>query len=621
MTGIILGIIALVAGVLFLIAYRRAGKRAAEEVTAASSNVFEDESQVNKLKALKLAPKLYAGFSAASFLGALALFAGTSYVNIDKNEVGLINKIYGFTELPQGQIIARNGEKGPQARILGPGFKFVPFINVINEIERHRVITVPEGFYGQIVALDGKPMPEGMFIAPRWSEETHESMLDAEYFLKNGGFKGPQASVLKPGQYRINTKLFNVTVDEKTKATVIPAGFVGVVKSNIDERGGRCVEEEVSATKDSDIKTSKSDALSVKLVQEGCVGIWKKALNPAAYYLNLNAYEVTLVDTRVQTWSYKGGYEKRFIDLSVDQQGNIEQKKRSEVQDVPKTAADRAVFVKIEGWDIPVELRALIQVSSDTAPVVVGAVGGLQEVENRILTPAIRSIVRHAAGSNIRVPVREEDGSLADPVRFEVRKAQVLDLIDNREALEAAIEDKIKEAGAKAGVLVREIRIGEPAIPPELLVSRLRQQLADQLSAAYERETEAQQKRIKTEQARATADEQPRLVAAEIAVQVAAQREQENAALGRAERIYLEEIAAGQKAQASVLGEDKVVLLQGLDKVLATLKEKPELVELISKLVPNTMVMGSGDGLAGPAAILSEALSGRAQAEKEAKSP
>jgi hypothetical protein len=176
----------------------------------------------------------------------------------------------------------------------------------------------------------------------------------------------------------------------------------------------------------------------------------------------------------------------------------------------------------------------------------------------------------------------------------------VLDLIENRDALEQTIEQQIKVEGNKAGVDIREIRLGEPAIPPELLVSRLRVQLADQLSTAYERETDAQQKRIETEQARSTADEQPRLVEAQIAVQVANQREQERAALGRAERQYLEELARGQRAQVDVLGQDRVALLQALEKLLTSLERKPELVGLVGKLVPNTVVGGDGAALPVP---------------------
>ena len=130
--------------------------------------------------------------------------------------------------------------------------------------------------------------------------------------------------------------------------------------------------------------------------------------------------------------------------------------------------------------------------------------------------------------------------------------------------------------------------------------------MADQLGEAYKRETEAQKQRIETEQAKATANEQPRLVESQIAVQVAEQKEAERAALGRAERKYLEEIAQGQSAQANVLGQDRVAMLQALEKVLGSLERQPQLVELMGKLVPNTVVTGSG--FEGAAAILGDAI-------------
>ncbi len=89
-------------------------------------------------------------------------------------------------------------------------------------------------------------------------------------------------------------------------------------------------------------------------------------------------------------------------------------------------------------------------------------------------------------------------------------------------------------------------------------------------------------------------------------MQVAEQREAERAALGRAERKYLEEIAQGQSAQAGVLGQDRVAMLQALEKLLGSLERKPELVALMGKMVPNTVVTGSG--LEGAAAILGDAL-------------
>ena len=62
------------------------------------------------------------------------------------------------------------------------------------------------------------------------------------------------------------------------------------------------------------------------------------------------------------------------------------------------------------------------------------------------------------------------------------------------------------------------ILMDDPAIPPELLVARQRQQLADQLETTYKREQVAQETRIAVEKGRATADQQSELVRAQIAV-------------------------------------------------------------------------------------------------------
>jgi hypothetical protein len=537
-------------------------------------------------------------FGVVLILLGLAALSSTSFVLIAADRVGHLKRIYLADDLPPGRIIALTGQKGPQAEILGPGFHFRPLLNVLFDVEEREVVLVPEGYYGQITTLDGAPMPEGMFIAPIIADDKIAAMLDAQVYIEQGGFRGPQETVLKPGSYRLNRYLFDVRVDQDTAATIIPTGQVGVVKSNVQQPGLNCKEEMVRVSE----AQHDSDALSVPLVPKGCIGLWKEPLLPGAYYLNRHAYDVTLVDTRVQTWEYRGGYRLRTIDLSIDQQGNLTQTENTVEVPMPDTAVDRAVKVKVEGWDIPQELRVVAQISPENAPIVAGSVGGIDQIEHRILTPLIRSIVRNVAGSSIRIPKKEGDKI----VSYETRATRVLDFIENREAIEDTIEDQIKSESRKAGVEIKEIRLGEPAIPPEILVARIRQQLADQLGEAYKRETEAQKQRIETEQARATANEQPRLVESQIAVQVAEQKEAERAALGRAERKYLEEIAQGQSAQANVLGQDRVAMLQALEKVLGSLERQPQLVALMGKLVPDTVVTGSG--LEGAAAILGDAM-------------
>lgn len=59
---------------------------------------------------------------------------------------------------------------------------------------------------------------------------------------------------------------------------------------------------------------------------------------------------------------------------------------------VPADAADKAINVRVEGWTIPVELRIVIQVYPKDAPAVVAPVGTIEDVDNRIVTPAIRDI-------------------------------------------------------------------------------------------------------------------------------------------------------------------------------------------------------------------------------------
>ena len=72
--------------------------------------------------------------------GSLVVFAiigflSRSFVIVDGDEIGALNRIYLGDQLPSGRIIALEGQKGPQAEVLGPGFHLIPFVRVIYEIE------------------------------------------------------------------------------------------------------------------------------------------------------------------------------------------------------------------------------------------------------------------------------------------------------------------------------------------------------------------------------------------------------------------------------------------------------------------------------------------------------
>jgi hypothetical protein len=195
---------------------------------------------------------------------------------------------------------------------------------------------------------------------------------------------------------------------------------------------------------------------------------------------------------------------------------------------------------------------------------------------------------------------------------------KVLSLIDeNRSIVEANIEKAVIPEGKKAGLTIKDVRLVDSVIPPELLVARLREQLAGQLRETFKREKEAQDQRIETEKARATADQQPELVAAEIRVKIAEKDKMAAKLRGEGEKLMLTEIALGQKAQVAVLGEDKVMQLAVLDKVLNAATKNPDIVK-----IPQVLVSGTGGGLEGAAAILgaSNLVQGIPKLEKKEKS-
>lgn len=312
-------------------------------------------------------------------------------------------------------------------------------------------------------------------------------------------------------------------------------------------------------------------------VEKGSIGVWIKPLAPGRYYLNNVAYNVTKVDTRVQTWNYKGGYERRYIDLQVTQDGRIEQKERSEKVSIPGHAADSAIFTRMEGWLVPQELRVQVQVEPKDAPFLVASVGNVEAAEDKVVTPSIRSVVRNICAAE-----------------------KVLSLIDeNRSVVEGKIETAVIPEGKKAGVTIKDVRLVDSMVPPELLVARLREQLAIQLQETFKREKEAQGQRIETEKARATADQQPELVEAEIRVKIAEKNKLASKLKGEGEKLQLTEIARGQKAQVAVLGEQRVMELAVLDKILKAAIDNPNIVK-----IPQILVSGPSGGLEGAAAIL-----------------
>jgi uncharacterized membrane protein YqiK len=176
-------------------------------------------------------PGLVGGFAALLFAvffwKRVLWFFGIIIVPDDS--IGTVTKkfvIFGAnSKLPDGQIVALQGEAGYQADSLSPGLHMGlwPWQYSIDLV---KFTVIPQGKIGVVQACDGKPLPSGRIIA---RDVDCNFFQDARTFLNDGGERGPQMKVVPPGTYRINPLLFTVTLAD---ATEIPQGKLGVVEAH-----------------------------------------------------------------------------------------------------------------------------------------------------------------------------------------------------------------------------------------------------------------------------------------------------------------------------------------------------------------------------------------------------
>src|SRR3954467_13586478 len=146
-------------------------------------------------------------------------------VNIGAKEVGIKERRYFGRRMPQGRVVATDGEVGLQADVLKPGLHFVMY-PVERVVQKVPLVEIGADELGIIEAIDGEPMPMGSVFAPDRAQNAHNNFQDPIAFIKQGGVKGIQLRTLPPGKWAIHPYLFRVSV---CKSTVIPQGKVGVM--------------------------------------------------------------------------------------------------------------------------------------------------------------------------------------------------------------------------------------------------------------------------------------------------------------------------------------------------------------------------------------------------------
>lgn len=141
--------------------------------------------------------------------------------------------------LPAGEILAKPGQQGVQADVLGEGRHFRnPWLY---DHEIRPVINIIPGKMGIVTAKVGEDLPPGEFLA-------------------RPGQKGIWRTVLGPGKYRLNPFGYEVEVVD---AISIPIGYVGVVTG-----------------------LSGEQAPAGEFAGSSQKGVRKDVLQPGLYYLN-----------------------------------------------------------------------------------------------------------------------------------------------------------------------------------------------------------------------------------------------------------------------------------------------------------------------------------------------
>ncbi len=460
-------------------------------------------------------------------------FTLASFQYVGENSIGMVTKNIGFKSLPPGQIIATEGEKGPQARILGPGWHpwYWPFIYKVDKVD---VIEIEQGTVGMLTAADGKALPPGATYAPVWEPGTERDMQNAEHFLTDGGgFKGPQTSVLKPGKYRFNPKLFKKEIAD---LLTIRKAEVGVVKSNVGISPPHGTGEAVSG--------------SSKLVDPGQRGIWRTPLIPDQYYdySHTKAYQVTTISTRKQIKLYTAG--------------SAQHTRSDEESEIMVRTSD--------GFTFPVDVRIEYEIHPNDAPLLVASVGDDQEGLRSVMNSVVRAIFRNNAEG-----------------------VKALNYVQERSKQESQSKTMLQEELSKIGVTITGVRIGD--VGNEETLGNLLKTQTDREIALQEQETFREQQRAAEQKKQLTkteqeAEEEKRLATAAYEVQIAEQNKMKVVIAAEAEaesvKIKADAQANAYKLIAEQIGSGNAALIELL-KIIG---------ERNISITPKVMVVGQGGG-------------------------
>src|SRR5689334_23386 len=170
-----------------------------------------------------LLPFLVLGILGLLFI--LVLVALSGIRSIPNNRIGIVEKRFSLKGSVKSGFIALNGEAGFQPQVLRGGLHYLMPIQYT--VHMAPLVTITQGNVGYIFARDGAPLAPDQTLA---SNVQVKDFQDVQAFLKNGGQRGPQRSILREGTYAINLMQFVVMTEERVHSLPLNRDEVQIIQ-------------------------------------------------------------------------------------------------------------------------------------------------------------------------------------------------------------------------------------------------------------------------------------------------------------------------------------------------------------------------------------------------------
>ncbi|MBS1521475.1 MAG: flotillin family protein [Bacteroidetes bacterium] len=474
----------------------------------------------------------------------LRVFFGMVIVPDDR--IGLVIKKYvlsGNKRLPDGRIIAINGEAGMQAKALAPGLYWGMWPWQYSVVMQPFVI-IEQNKLGLVKAKDGASLDTGRVLG---KPVECDKFQDATAFLDNGGQKGPQAAFLTPGSYRINAFLFDI---EMVPITQIQENKVGIVTTLDGEPLGK---GEIAGVSVAGHKNYQDPIAFINA--GGMKGLQEDVILAGTYYLNPWFVVVEQVDMIYIPIGYVGvvnsfvGPEGKDTSGDSFKHGNIVKKGQKGVWDEPLDPGKHPVNIythavevvpttnivlnwansrteaheldknlctitvrSSDGFTFNLDVSQIIHIPRNEAPKVIARFGNMRNLVSQVLEPTIANYFRNSA-----------------------QKSDVIEFLANRVQRQDDAKGHISKVLSDYNVVGVDTLIGD-IVPPEALMKTLTdRKLAEQEKITYEIQRNAQVERKEFESAKAGADMQPEVVKSTRQVEINTQLASSKVAIAKGE--------------------------------------------------------------------------------------